>query len=65
MFKPKQSEAKKMEMEAIRRRLEELNQRKVVTTPQKIDYLADKAWLQEVLADKKKKSGSRPDLDIS
>jgi len=32
-------------MEAIRRRVEELNQRKVVTTPQRIDYMADKAWL--------------------
>lgn len=45
MFKPKQSEAKRMEMLAIKKRLEEMNQRKAVTTPQKINYLADKAWL--------------------
>lgn len=45
MFKPKQSEAKRMEMLAIKQRLDEMNQRKAVTTPQKINYLADKDWM--------------------
>jgi len=45
MFKPKQSEAKRFEMLAIKKRLEEMNQRKAVSTPQKINYLADRAWM--------------------
>lgn len=59
MFKPKQSEAKRFEMLAIKKRLEEMNQRKEVSTPQKINYLADRAWMQEVLADKRKNSESK------
>ena len=30
----------------------EFNQRKALTTPKKIDYLADKQWLKEVKIDK-------------
>jgi hypothetical protein len=36
-----------------------MNQRKAVSTPQKINYLADRAWMQEVLADKRKNSESK------
>jgi hypothetical protein len=45
MFKPKQSEAKRMEMELIKRKLEEMNQPKAITTDHKINYMADRAWL--------------------
>jgi len=33
MFKPKQSEEKRLEMEALKKKLEEINQRKAVSPP--------------------------------
>jgi len=33
MFKPKQSEEKRLEMETLKKKLEEINQRKAVSPP--------------------------------
>lgn len=42
MFKPKISDEKRQEMEQIKKRIDDLNRKKFIETPQKIDYLADK-----------------------
>lgn len=42
----------------------EFNQRKGLTTPKKIDYLADKQWLKEVKIDKSRVN-SKSNLRVS